>query len=154
MWQCKIEEIKTQLEDGLKNLTLNYPYKSFLATPNYRRNQFFLKTPKYTFLTKILDHKTVEPAPPPVLLPIECPSPRGMNLSTCRGFLIAFISRMFLDLQEILRFLALLSQYRVCFTPPPPLPELLFMQYVILRIELHEVLIVIVLGHVEANVKT
>ena len=29
----------------------------------------------------------------------------------------------------------------------------LFMQYVILRVALHEVLIVIALGHVEANVK-
>ena len=41
-----------------------------------------------------------------------------------------------------------LSQYGVCF-----LATTLFMQYVILRVALHEVLIVIALGHVEANVK-
>ena len=42
-----------------------------------------------------------------------------------------------------------LSQYRVCF-----LPTNLFMQYVILRVALHEVLTVMALGHVEANVKS
>ena len=41
-----------------------------------------------------------------------------------------------------------LSQYGVCFLAT------LFMQYVILRVALHEVLIVIALGYVEANVKS
>ena len=35
------------------------------------------------------------------------------------------------------------------FSPPPPV--FLFMQYVTLRVALHEVLIVIALGHVEAK---
>ena len=38
-----------------------------------------------------------------------------MNPSTCNGLLITSISRMFLDLQEILRFFILLSQHRICF---------------------------------------
>ena len=42
-----------------------------------------------------------------------------------------------------------LSQYGVCF-----LAATLFMQYVILRVAVHEVLIVMALGHVEANVKS
>ena len=42
-----------------------------------------------------------------------------------------------------------LSQNGVCF-----LATTLFMQYVILRVALHEVLIVIALRHVEANVKS
>ena len=42
-----------------------------------------------------------------------------------------------------------LSQYGVCF-----LAITLLMQYVILRVALHEVLIVIALGHAEANVKS
>ena len=54
---------------------------------------------------------------------------------------------MFLDWQEILRFLTLLSQYGVCFLAP--LLEPLFMQYMILRVGIHEVLIVIALGHVD-----
>ena len=60
---------------------------------------------------------------------------------------------MFLDLQEILRFLTQLSQYGACFLALPP-SILLFMQYVILRVALHEVLIVVALGLVEVNVKS
>ena len=44
-----------------------------------------------------------------------------------------------------------LSQYGVCFLATTQV--FLFMQYVILRVALHKVLIVIALGHVEANVK-
>ena len=40
----------------------------------------------------------------------------------------------------------------MCFSHHPQV--FLFMQYVILRVALHEVLIVIALGHVEANVKS
>ena len=56
------------------------------------------------------------------------------------GFLITFISRMLISD----RYLSI--EYALATT--------LFMQYVILRVALHEVLIVIALGHVEANVKS
>ena len=60
---------------------------------------------------------------------------------------------MFLDLQEILRIFLPISQYGVCFLAPPS-PVFLFMQYMILRVALHEVLIVMALGHVKVDVKS
>ena len=44
---------------------------------------------------------------------------------------------------------------QICIlAPPPPPPIFLFMQYMMLRVALHEVLIMKALGHVEANVKS
>ena len=64
----------------------------------------------------------------------------------CHGFLIAFISRMFKISQTVI------SVWSILFSPHPQVFS--FMQYVILRVALHEVLIVIALGDVEANVKS
>ena len=65
---------------------------------------------------------------------------------SCRGFLITFISRMFKISQTVI------SVWSMFFSRHPQV--LLSMQYVILGVALHEVLIAITLGHDEANVKS